>query len=286
MVTDYHRPETLDTALGILADTRAAIAAGCTDLYPATQAQTLRGQVLDVTRIASLRGIANTEKCIRIGATTKWSDIIDADLPPAFDMLKEAAKEVGSVQIQNSGTVAGNLCNASPAADGVPCLLALDANVEIASIRGYRDVPLNEFITGPRKTVLEPDELVTAIDIPNEAAGGISRFLKLGARRHLVISIAMVAVRLVVEDQRIADAAVSVGSCSAVAKRLSDLEAELTGRDVSNVATGIDFNALISPNLAPIADIRADALYRNTSACELVRRAIDDLTVTEAGAAA
>ena len=127
----YHRPETLGDALALLAETPVTLAAGCTDLFPATELQELPGAVLDLTAIADLRGVCTTSEGWRIGATTTWSDLIAADLPPAFDMLKQAAGEVGSVQIQNAGTIAGNLCNASPAADGVPPLLALDAVVEI-----------------------------------------------------------------------------------------------------------------------------------------------------------
>ena len=125
----YHRPDTLQGALDVLAERPVTIAAGCTDLFPATQGRTLTGPVLDITGIAGLRGIKREEGGFRIGATTSWTDVIRAELPPAFDMLKQAAREVGSVQIQNSGTVAGNICSASPAADGMPCLAALDAEV-------------------------------------------------------------------------------------------------------------------------------------------------------------
>ena len=108
------------------------ILAGGTDFYPALGAKPLRENVLDINGLAELRGIAETPAHIVIGARTTWTDIVRAPLPPAFDALKQAAREVGSVQIQNAGTVAGNICNASPAADGVPALLVLDAEVELA----------------------------------------------------------------------------------------------------------------------------------------------------------
>lgn len=273
----YHRPDTLQGALDVLAERPVTIAAGCTDLFPATQARTLSGPVLDITGIPGLRGISRDEGTVRIGATTSWTDVIRADLPPGFDMLKQAAREVGSVQIQNSGTIAGNICNASPAADGMPCLLALEAQVEIASAKNTRTLPLLHFVNGPRRTALEPGELVTAITIPEKATRGTSRFLKLGARKYLVISIAMVAVRLDIEGGTVHDAALAVGACSAVATRLTDLEATLTGQPTPGLSQHLT-DAAVAATLSPIDDIRADGPYRAHAAAELLRRAIDDLT--------
>lgn len=281
----YHRPESLDDALGILAESPVSVAAGCTDLFPATEARALIGPILDITAIRELRGVTAENGRVRIGAAATWTDIVAADLPPAFDMLKEAAREVGSVQIQNAGTVAGNLCNASPAADGVPCLLALDAQVELASATQRRVLPLNEFITGPRRTALRPGELVTAITVPEMAARGRSRFLKLGARRYLVISIAMVAARLHVVEGRVAAASVAVGACGPVAVRLHALEKAIGGRPPDAGLAALATRNLVGPVLSPIADIRADAAYRVEAAVALVRRALDDLTAkTEAAA--
>jgi len=277
-VAAFYRPDTLQDALDVLAGRRVTIAAGCTDLFPATQARALPGDVLDITGIAELRGVTSDAQGIRIGATASWSDVIRANLPPAFDMLKQAAREVGSAQIQNAGTVAGNICNASPAADGVPCLLALDAEVEVASVTETRRVALAEFITGPRRTVLTPGEMVTAIHVPAPATRGRSRFLKLGARKYLVISIAMVAAKVEVRAGRVADAAIAVGACSAVATRLPALEGALTGAPVDRLADRFD-PALVTDALSPIADIRADAPYRRRAAAELVRRALGDLAI-------
>ncbi|MHA3976959.1 FAD binding domain-containing protein [Halovulum sp. GXIMD14794] len=276
----YDRPGELHEALALLARGPMTIAAGCTDLFPATGARALEGPVLDITGIAALRGISLTDPGLRIGGCTTWTDILRADLPPALDMLKQAAAEVGSVQIQNAGTVAGNLCNASPAADGVPCLLALDAEVELASTAGTRTMSLAEFLTGPRRTARAPSELLTAVTIPAEALAGASRFLKLGARRYLVISIAMVAVRLACEAGCVGDAAVAVGACSGVAQRLPRLEAALIGQPVEGLA-GLVRNQLIAPALKPISDVRADAAYRERAAVELVRRALSDLAEAE-----
>ena len=269
----YAKPTTLDEALSLLAAERWRILAGGTDFYPAQGARPIRDHVLDINALDGLRGIAATQNGVRIGARTSWTDVIRAELPAAFDALKQAAREVGSVQIQNTGTVAGNLCNASPAADGAPPLMALDAEVELASTLGARRLPLGEFILGNRSTARLPHELVVAIHVPANAMSGRSAFRKLGARRYLVISIAMVAARLFVEEKWIATAAVAVGACSAVAMRLGELERDLIGRPADETLAAAVRDHHIA-GLAPIDDVRATAGYRSIAAREIVGEAL------------
>lgn len=269
----YARPATVTEAIRALQSGGARALAGGTDLYPATQAQTLAGPVVDLTAIPALRGMSRTPHGLRIGACTTWSEIDETALPPALAALQQAARQVGGRQIQNAGTIGGNLCNASPAADGVPPLLACDAAVELAGPDGTRQMPLGDFITGPRRTALGAGEILTAILIPERGLAGSSLFLKLGARAHLVISITMVAARLVVRDGRIADVALSVGSCSPVARRLPVVEARLIGLSPQDAAARITPDA-IAPHLAPIDDIRATAAYRAEAAATLLSRAV------------
>ena len=150
----YVRPSSLEGALEALAAGPVKVGAGFTDIYPATERKVLPGRILDVAGLEELRGISETPKGLRIGAATTWSEIAGAALPPALHGLQRAARAVGGRQIQNRGTIGGNLCNASPAADGVPPLLTLDAQVELRSAEGGRDLPLSDFITGPRQTGL------------------------------------------------------------------------------------------------------------------------------------
>jgi CO/xanthine dehydrogenase FAD-binding subunit len=267
----YDRPETLPAALALLAAGPRTVLAGGTDLYVATEAAVLPGPVLDIGGIAGLDGIARTPDGLRIGARTRWATIRDAALPPAFDALRAAAAEVGGVQIQNAGTIGGNLCNASPAADGVPPLLVLDAAVELASAAGTRQLPLGAFLGGPRRTARRPDEILTAVLIPDAATRGRSAFLKLGARRYLVISIAMVAARLAVADGRVAAAALAIGACGPIAARLPAVEAALLDHPP---APGRIDPAAVAAALAPIDDHRAPAGYRVAAATELLRRAV------------
>jgi CO/xanthine dehydrogenase FAD-binding subunit len=270
----YLRPKTLDEAVIQLTMPGIQILSGGTDFYPALGDRVAQNPVMDISGLGELRGISTETEYIRIGGLTTWSDVIRAPLPRCFDALKSAAREVGSVQIQNRGTVAGNLCNASPAADGVPPLLALDAEVELTSIHASRRVPLAEFIVGNRKTHRQPDELLTAVWVPRTLEDACSTFLKLGARRYLVISISMVAAVVDVESGQVGAVRVAVGSCSAVARRLVALERDLMGATAKAGLAGLVTPAHLAP-LAPIDDVRATADYRLDASLTLVRRALD-----------
>ncbi|CAH2409032.1 CO or xanthine dehydrogenase, FAD-binding subunit [Mesorhizobium escarrei] len=272
-VIRYAKPTTVDEALALLGEARWRILAGGTDFYPAQGAKPFRENVLDINGLATLRGIAETDSHWVIGARTTWTDLVRHPLPTAFDALKQAAREVGSVQIQNVASIAGNLCNASPAADGVPALLVLDAEVELRSVAMVRHLPLEKFILGNRRTELQPGEMVTAIRVPKEAATGRSAFVKLGARRYLVISIAMAAARLTIEDGIVGNAAVAVGSCSVVAKRLASVEAALRGLPVDDALVAAIRSAAMD-ELSPIDDVRGSAEYRLDAAREIVARAV------------
>ena len=271
----YLRPQGLEEALSALSGGALTVIAGGTDYYPARVERPAAEDILDITGIAALRRIEATAAHYRIGAGVTWTDLIRADLPPGFDGLKLAAREIGGVQIQNAGTIAGNICNASPAADSMPNLLALEAEVELASRDGARRLPVGDFVTGNRRTVRRADELVTGLLIPRSLASAPSTFLKLGARRYLVISIVMVAAILEVRDRKVAMARLAVGSCSEVARRLPELEAALVGSPAAGVAARL--RAADLGALTPIDDVRASARYRREAALVLLRRALESL---------
>jgi N-methylhydantoinase B len=277
----YVRPASLAEALELAADGSRLVIAGGTDVYPANATRSIERPVLDVSRVAGLRGITRDREtgAWRIGATTTWTDVAEAAfLPPAFDGLRAAARQVGGRQIQNTGTVAGNLVTASPAADGTPNLLVLDASVEVASAaRGPRLVPVREFVTGYRTTALAPDELVTAVLVPDQPATARSTFRKLGSRAYLVISIVSVAALVIVEDAVVSDVRVAIGACSPVPERLVDLEAVLVGRPADTAALAELVAGTQPVGLAPIDDVRASAVYRLDAARTLVGRALAEL---------
>ena len=259
----------------MLAGSTGQILAGGTDFYPALGERLPRGDVIDITALGEIRGLSFEPEYVRIGGLTTWTEVIRARLPRCFDALKAAAREVGSVQIQNRGTVAGNLCNASPAADGVPPLLVLDAEVELASAAGSRRVPLAQFITGNRKTQRRADEILAAVLVPRRMENAASAFLKLGARKYLVISISMVAVVVLSDESgRVAEAHIAVGSCAAAARRLGALENDLVGRLADReIASAVRPEHLVP--LSPIDDVRATADYRRDASLTLVRRALE-----------
>jgi CO/xanthine dehydrogenase FAD-binding subunit len=271
----YLRPKTLDEAMELLASLGGQILAGGTDFYPALGDRLPAGHVVDITALGELRRISVDAEWVCIGGLTTWTDVIRTPLPRCFDALKAAAREVGSVQIQNRGTVAGNLCNASPAADGVPPLLALDAEVELASAAGRRTMPLAEFVEGNRKTARRADEILSVVRVPRRMENANSAFLKLGARRYLVISISMVAAVVQADEAgRVADARVAVGSCSAKAQRLHELERALVGRP-ARAGIGSTVRTEHLATLSPIDDVRATAEYRRDASLTLVRRALE-----------
>lgn len=258
----------------MLASSGGQILAGGTDFYPALGERLPQGDVVDITSLREIHGISPEPEWIRIGGLTTWTEVIRTPLPRCFDALKAAAREVGSVQIQNRGTVAGNLCNASPAADGVPPLLALDAEVELASATGMRRMPLEQFITGNRKTSRAQHEILAAVLIPRRIENARSSFVKLGARRYLVISISMVAVVIQSDEAgRVTEARVAVGSCSARAQRLRELEMHLVGKPADGGIADVVKAEHLAP-LSPIDDIRATAEYRRDASLTLVRRAL------------
>jgi N-methylhydantoinase B len=276
----FVRPSDLQTALGIRAETGARPLAGGTDLFPADAVATGWGgpgldelDLLDLSGIAELAAIEVLVDRIELGALVTWADVLRRSLPPWLDGLRQAAREVGGMQIQNRGTLAGNLCNASPAADGVPPLLALDARVRLQRPDGVRELALAEFLTGNRRTALAPDELLTHIVVPKQSPAARSVFLKLGARRYLVISIAMVAVTSVLDEGgRLADLRIALGACSAVARRLVELESRLGGLTPAEAAQAVEARDVA--DLEPIDDIRASAAYRRHAALVLIRRAL------------
>lgn len=274
--TPYFRPRTLPEALHALAASRGEILAGGTDFYPALGERRVTRPVVDITAIPEIKGIEVHHDAVHIGGGATWTQILAARLPRCFNCLKQAAREVGSVQIQNRGTIAGNLCNASAAADGIPPLLALDAEVELVSAEGTRRLALAEFVLGNRKTARRAGEILTRVTIPRSIENAASAFLKLGARRYLVISISMVAAILGTgEDGRVNAARIAVGSCSARARRLPQLERDLVGVEARQGLARVANAAHLEP-LSPIDDIRATAEYRRDASLTLIQRAIEN----------
>lgn len=269
----YLRPCRLEDALAALSAGPVVVLAGGTDHFPSRVGHTPPEDILDITALPGLRAIERRGDGWWIGCGATWTDVIEAGLPSVFDGLVSAARQIGGAQVQNAGTVVGNVCNASPAADGVACLMAMEAEVELACHAGRRGLRIDDFVLGNRSIARSSDELVLGIRVPAPipTTGAVkSAFVKLGARKYLVISIAMVAVVAVIEAGRIRRARIAIGACGPRAERLPELEASLVGQRIECP----DVDPAHFARLTPIDDIRAPASYRRMAAVEITRRAL------------
>lgn len=256
------RPATLREALGELRNDAALHPlAGCTDLYVAVNFGTLPAtRFLDLWPLDSLRRISMNGDVLSIGALSSYSDIIRSRLVTRrLPMLVHAARQIGGVQIQNRGTLGGNVANASPAGDTLPVLAAAEAVVVLRSVDGERRVPFTEFYTGYRATVRRPDELIVAIEVPEQR--GIQWFRKVGTRAAQAIS------KVVMAGLRGAAPRVAVGSVAATV-----LRARRTEDALARGATIDEAVRVLVEEIHPIDDARSTAEYRRLVAGNLLRR--------------
>lgn len=274
----YLTARDLDDATRLREQTGYPALAGGTDLYPAIENGVAVPGVIDLSQVTALRSpITRDSQGWSIPALTTWTAILDSELPSQFDALKQAAVEVGGRQIQNAGTVGGNLCNASPAADGVTALLALGADVVLQGRAGARVVPLADFILGNRRTVLGRDEILAAVRVPELPGLSASIFRKLGARRYLVISIVMAAVQIELDPRnRVRTARVAIGACSDRSLRIAPVETALRGLSTAALSTFVIGDSAMAL-LKPIDDIRSSAQFRRHAAKALLEETIRDI---------
>lgn len=262
-----HTPKTVVGAFAILSERRegAVIFAGGTDLMVLMNARMLDArEFINIWGLSELKGIDDEGDYLRIRALTTYTDLIKSDLIRKYvPSLVEASRTIGAVQIQNRGTIGGNVVNASPAGDSLPVLAAYDAEVEIGSARGTRLIPFNEFYTGYRKTVLEPDELLLAIRIPKLKEGVRDFFWKVGTRRAQAISKTVLAAKAKVDDGRIVSIGIGLGSVAPTVIRARETERLLVG---SALSPGLIEEArdTISREISPITDLRSTEHYRRT----------------------
>lgn len=264
-------PASLPEALTMLSAEPSAIPlAGGTDIMVSwpQRLSAHEATYLDLSGVMELRSIRWTEDALVLGAmTTYWDVIEDGQVAAAFPMLVDAARQVGAVQIQSRGTWAGNIVNASPAADGVPVLMAYDAIVVLESTAGRAEVPLADFYLGYKDLRRGPDQLVTEIRIPRRSYR-FHRFQKVGPRRALAITKVGVAVTCDGDDWRVVanSVAPTVCRCPAIERRLS--AGALNGPE--------DLLGPIRDDVSPIDDIRSTARYREAVLAKLIYHAVRD----------
>ena len=255
------RPRSLKQALALLAeDASLTPVAGCTDVFVALNFGSQRGRrFLDLWPLDELRGIEESKGVLRIGALTSYTEIIQSrQVQRRVPMLVASAKEVGGAQIQNRGTLGGNIANASPAGDALPVLAAANAQIVLRSARGTRTVAFDSFYTGYRTSVRAADELITAIEIPR--IDGEQWWRKVGTRRAQAISKVMIAG---VRGSRVRIAFGSVGPTVVLARRAADVLEHGGSLDAAVEA--------LHAEIAPIDDVRSTGAYRAAVAANLLK---------------
>jgi carbon-monoxide dehydrogenase medium subunit len=282
MWNKYYSVTQIDEALKILAEhgAKARIVAGATDLILEIERGVRRGieVLVDITRVPGLdRIVMDEDHVIHLGPLVTHNHCADSKIivERAYPLAR-AAWEVGAPQIRNRGTVAGNLITASPANDTITPLMALNARVTLASLRGERVVPLSEFYTGVRRTVMAPDEMLVDIAFPALTPGQRGTFIKLGLRRAQAISVVNAAVILTfapgedlslpLANKKIKDVAITLGAVAPTIIHARNAEVYLAGRELSE-ATITHTAHLAMETATPIDDVRSSAGYRR----EMVR---------------
>lgn len=255
----------VEEALRLLAEhTSAKILAGGTDLIVQMREGEVRPTLLvDISRVASLRGIVLEEGRLRIGSMTTFAELARHPLVVAHaPLLAMAASQVGAVQIRNQGTIGGNIANSSPAGDIIPPLLALEARVEIASVRGRRERALDSFFLGVRKNTLTKDELLTEISFALPVAGTRGTFVKLGRRKAMAIArISMAALVTINEEGIIEEARIALGAVGSVVFRATAAEELMRGRLVER-STLVNCRQALVDIVAQKLGSRPSAVYK------------------------
>jgi CO/xanthine dehydrogenase FAD-binding subunit len=271
-VTAYVRPRDLDEAIAVRArHPDWMVLAGGTDLMVNANHRPAPAGILDLWRLPGLGGITAAGDRVTIGAATTWYEI---EHHPAiverWTPLALAAREIGALQIQARGTLGGNVGTSSPVGDSLPVLLALDAELELASVRGRRRVPYREFCTGYRKTQLAPDELIVSATLPAPTPHTRTAWRKVGTRRAQSISKVMGAAAIELDGGVVRSARVALGAVADRPIRVAAVEAAVRGQPLAQAAEAA--RAALRTAIAPIDDVRSTAAYRREVAENLVAR--------------
>ena len=277
---EFLQPRSLPDALAIMAERPDAVPiAGGTDVMVELNFDRRRPEaILDLTRVPELGAWDRSDGGVRVGAGVTYTRAI-AELAGDLPGLAIAARTVGSPQIRNRGTIGGNLGSASPAGDCHPPLLAVGAEVEVASAGGARRVPIDEFFTGPKQSALEPDELICAVHLP--AATGPQQFAKIGTRNAMVIAVCSFGLALDPAGGRVGT---GIGSAGPTPLRAGEAEEFLEGvlssedlwssRAPLGEAAVARFGELVAAAARPIDDVRGTAAYRSHALGVLARRTL------------
>lgn len=272
---EFYSPENLGELYELLSMKEGQVIAGGTDLIPAMRLKVIQPSALfDLGPLSELRYIDLRQDRISIGALSTHTDLERSSLLAKHaPLLRQAAATVGSLQVRNRGTIGGNIATASPAADTVPPLLVLEAEVFLGSEKGERHLPLEEVLLEPGKTATAADEIITRVEFHPLPPGIGSAFLKLGKRHAMAISVVSVATVLRLANDHVQDVRIALGAVAPTVIRCREAERALLGEPL-NEQTLIRASQAAANEISPISDIRATADYRCRAAQELLRRAL------------
>lgn len=280
VVQTYEAPRSLAEAVALLRAGNVTVVAGGTDLMPQSKTGRARFQpvLVNIHRIPELRGIGEMDGCVRFGALTTVTELLNSVMVKTrFNALWQAADHFASDQLRNAATIGGNICNASPAGDTLVPLLVFNARVVLASEANgavtTRTLPLAAFFVGPGRTQRRPTELLTAVNVPVPPEGFVSEFYKFGTRPALDIATIAIGLGAVRDGDRLRDVRVAFGAVAPTPIRAPKTEAALDGKVLS---TAIEpALAAAAADIQPISDIRASAWYRRELVHNVLRRMLD-----------
>jgi CO/xanthine dehydrogenase FAD-binding subunit len=279
-MVEAYRPETLNDALDILSKESCTILAGGTDLM----VQRSRGSsvlpsfekpVIFISHLKELQWLSKEDDGIHIGAGAILSDIMRSDIVP--EVFKEMIGKMASPPTRNMASIGGNICNASPAGDTLPYLYAMDADIVLKSLKGERKISISDFISGPKKTVLESNEIMTEIIIP-EKEFQINSYTRLGQRKGMSLTKVSFLGMADIENNKIIDIRIALGSVAPKIVRSKDIEQDIIGKNINDINSKCkDMAARYMPLITPIDDARSSAAYRKKVCMRLINNFLENL---------
>lgn len=269
-------PKTIDELLPNIDNENKRLAAGFTDIIPALRNNKIKYKpVININSITEIKKIFEDRGRVYIGGNVTLSEIIESKLiKEDFSVLAETLKTIGSVQIRNRATLAGNVRNASPSGDGILALTLLEASLILSSIEGESEVSVKDFILGVGKTCLKNNEFIKYIVLNKKFSGYKSYFEKVGLRGAMVIAVASMGIVYKLENGKINDIKIAFGAVSPKVLRISAAEDCLKGKEISE-STLLEASEIIGKAISPIDDLRASAEYRRKVCKNLILRLLE-----------
>lgn len=256
-------PEDQDELFALMEEDNYRLLAGGTDLFVKIEKDMVDpDRVIDITKVLGDTSLKNEEEQVEIPATTTHGELANSSIiQDEFPILADSAKAVGAVQLRNMATIGGNICNASPSADTLIALYALNARLKLKRVEGTRTVPIDDFITGPGSTELESGEFLESVIIPKISDGYEHYFKKIGRRNALDISVCSMGFLLKTDSGEIEDVRIAYGAVAPIIIRPTTVEEFLQGKSVSREILP-EAKELLENEISPISDIRGSAEYR------------------------